>query len=357
MRILLFTEHLTAGGKERQVVELIKGLIKHAGFELALVITKNEIHYTEILDLGVPIHVIKRKFLKKDPRLFFLFLNIVRKFRPDVIHVFGHMPAVYSIPAKLLFRVPLLNNEIQDTSPIKNLLAKNLVFKYSDLIVGNSQAGLKAYSVEKLNSEVIYNGFTFDRLKNLAPSNQIREQFKIQTPLVVGMVATFNHFKDYDTYLKAAMHILSFRKDVTFLCIGNGDSSNYLHMTRAFPQILYLGKQAQVESIMNICDVGVLTTFGEGISNALMEFMALGKPVIATDKGGTIELVDDQISGFLVMVSDVEQVINRLELLLDDAAARKNLGAHGIKVIESRFGYEAMVQKFISAYQRIARPD
>ena len=75
MRILLFTEHLTAGGKERQVVELIKGLFKHGGFEIELVITKNEIHYTEILDLGVPIHVIKRKFLKKDPRLFFLFLQ------------------------------------------------------------------------------------------------------------------------------------------------------------------------------------------------------------------------------------------------------------------------------------------
>ncbi len=355
MRILLFTEHLTSGGKERQVVELIKGLVKRGGFELELVITRNEIHYSEILDLGVPIRIIERKFLKKDPRLFPLFLNIVRKFRPDVIHVFGHMPAVYAIPAKILFNIPMLNNEIQDTSPAKNLIAKNLVFKLSDLIVGNSHAGLKAYAVENLNSEVIYNGFTFDRLKDLPEVNQIRVKFNIQTPLVVGMVATFNHFKDYDTYLHAAMRILGCRRDVTFLCIGNGDSTFYQQLTKDFPQILYLGKQTKVESIMNVCDIGVLTTYGEGISNALMEFMALGKPVIATDKGGTIELVDDQQSGFLVMVSDIEQVINRLELLLDDAIARKNLGSHGIKVIESRFGFDLMIDKFISAYQRLVR--
>lgn len=64
--------------------------------------------------------------------------------------------------------------------------------------------------------------------------------------------------------------------------------------------IKFLSSQENVESIMNICDIGVLASFTKGFSNSIMEFMALGKPMIATDGGGTKELVVDGNTGYLI---------------------------------------------------------
>jgi len=355
MKILFFTEHLTAGGKERQIVELLKGLKSHSDVAVELVITKNEIHYEEVFTLGVPIHVIQRKFLKKDPRLFFQLFAIARKFKPDVIHVFGHMPAVYSLPTKWLLGIPMINNEIQDTSPSSKLLAKDFVFKCSDRIIGNSYMGLKAYHTPPEKSAVIYNGFSFERLRNITDRDEVRTRFTIKTRYVVGMVASFNHFKDYDTYIQAALSILSQRHDVTFLCIGNGDDSKYRKIVADKNQgnILFLGKQSQVESIMNICDIGVLSTFGEGISNALMEFMALGKPVVATDAGGTIELIDHTVSGFLVGLSNPDELALWITKLLDSESDRARVGKNAMERIRDKFGFDVMVEGFYSEYKNI----
>ena len=66
-------------------------------------------------------------------------------------------------------------------------------------------------------------------------------------------------------------------------------------------KIIFTGKQKHVESIINIFDIGVLCScYGEGISNTIMEYMALGKPVIATDCGGNKEIVVHNVTGFLI---------------------------------------------------------
>ena len=124
MRILFFTENLRAGGKERRIVELLKYLKANGRFEVELVITRNIIHYEEIHSLGIPIHLIERKWLKKDPRLFYMFYRVAKKFQPDIIHVWGHMVAVYAVPTKILLNVPMINNEIADATLNKKLIGR-----------------------------------------------------------------------------------------------------------------------------------------------------------------------------------------------------------------------------------------
>ena len=107
---------MRAGGRERRLIELFKYLLATGGYQIELVITKDIVHYPEFYQLGIPLHVIERRFTKKDPLLFFSFFRIVRRFRPDVIHAWSHMTAVYALPSVLYFRVPLLNNEIVDST-------------------------------------------------------------------------------------------------------------------------------------------------------------------------------------------------------------------------------------------------
>lgn len=360
MKILFFIESLRAGGKERRIVELLKGLKQYSDVQVELVLTRKEIHYQEIYDLNIPIHIIERKWLKKDPQLFFKFFKLAKKIKPDIIHVWGHMVAVYAVPAKWLLQLPLINNEITDATHNPFLLGKGIVFRASDRIIANSQAGLDAYKAPPDKSMVIHNGFNFTRIKSLESVEVIRTRFAIRTPRVVGMVASFIEYKDWATYVSAALQIVEKRDDVTFLCIGDGDDSQYRKLVseKAPGRILFLGKQSRVESIMNVCDMGVLTTnihhHGEGISNALMEFMALGKPVIATNYGGSVELIEDKVSGYLIEAFSDSMLTEKIIHLLENESEKQRMGEQALKRVQEKFSIEGMVRYFYEEYRKFA---
>ena len=108
---------------------------------------------------------------------------------------------------------------------------------------------------------------------------------------------------------------------------------------------------------MHAFDIGVLLNntkgHGEGISNAIMEYMAAGLPVIATDAGGTPELVKDKISGFLVPAFDPEIVVGKINYLLKNEQIRKEMGQKGRKIIEAEFNLGKMVSSYLNLYQNL----
>jgi glycosyltransferase involved in cell wall biosynthesis len=359
MKILFFIESLRAGGKERRILELLKGLKRYPDIELELVITRKDIHYQEFYTLEIPLHVIERKFLKKDPLVFFKFYRLVKKLRPDIIHAWGNMVAVYSVPAVKRLGIPLLNNQITDATPNQKPLGKNWAFRASSRIIANTRAGLHAYHAPMEKSGVIYNGFNFSRLENLRPSEEVKEELKIKTRFTVAMVATISPYKDYATFIKAAQSILGKRRDVTFLCVGEGDSTALGSLISAEnkPHIIFTGKRNHVESIMNVCDAGVLVTdvrnHAEGISNALLEFMALGKPVIATNAGGSVELIEEGKTGYLIDAFSDAQLRDRLLNLLGDDGLRAQLGQAARTRVEQHFSIDSMVSSFYNEYRAL----
>ncbi|MCK5506316.1 MAG: glycosyltransferase, partial [Thermodesulfovibrionia bacterium] len=152
MKILFFIESLRSGGKERRLVELLKGLSKYENISMDLVLTRREIHYTDIFNLNIKIHYIERKYLKKDPSLFFKFYRIARKFKPDIIHVWSSMSAVYAIPTAKLLNEKFINSSITYALPVKRFsklwLISKITFPLSDIIVANSKAGLRVHHLK-----------------------------------------------------------------------------------------------------------------------------------------------------------------------------------------------------------------
>jgi glycosyltransferase involved in cell wall biosynthesis len=359
MKILFFIESLRSGGKERRLLELIKGLSKFPDIEMELVLTREDIHYTEIFDTSIKIHYAIRKGLKKDPRVFWQFYKIAKQFKPDIIHVWGNMVAIYAIPSKEILRVPMINNQITD-APLKvkgGMLSYSLTFLFSDKIIANTYAGLKSYNAPTHKSKVIYNGFDFVRLNKLESKEYIKDKFKIKTKFIVGMIASFSDKKDYASYIKVANIILAESNDVTFLCVGSGDDAAYRKLVNPsnIDKILFLGAQQNVESIMNICDLGVLTSnirvHGEGISNSLLEFSSLSKPILATDNGGTPEIIEDRTNGFLLIPFNREDLTNKINLLLGDDKLRFEMGAKAKAIVLTKFGIEKMTNEFYNEYK------
>ena len=359
MKILFFIDGFRSGGKERRCIELLKGLKDNPQFDIHIVSLRKEIVYPEFYKLNYPYYLIEKDG-KLDPIIFIKFYKICKEIKPDIVHCWSGMNGAYSLFAKILLKFKLINSQITDAPlNIKSLsrfgIQTKLNFHFSDLILSNSFAGLKSYNAPKEKSSVIYNGFDFNRIRNVTNKNKIKNRFNITTKYIVGMVASFSDKKDYDSYIKAAISILGMRSDISFLCIGSGDDKPFKEMVskKIKGNIKFLGKQENVESIMNICDIGVLSTFTEGISNSIMEFMALGKPVIASNGGGTVELIINNKTGCLISAKSPQILEEKLILLLKDPKKRKMFGKQGKNRIEKKFGINRMVKDFQKTYKKI----
>jgi glycosyltransferase involved in cell wall biosynthesis len=100
-------------------------------------------------------------------------------------------------------------------------------------------------------------------------------------------------------------------------------------------------------------DVCVLSTFTEGISNSILEYMALGKPVVATTGGGTLEIVDDNKTGFLIGPVDPIEFSEKIELLLNNDTLRTAMGEAGKNRVHANFSIDRMVQQFVLNYEKL----
>ena len=140
-------ESLLPGGKERRLVELLKGLQKFPKLKIELILTNSDVYYKEIFDLNIKIYFVEPGTYKKSVIPFFRIYKICKNSNPQIIHVWGNKAAIYSILPKIFLNIPMINSQISDApKKIKNyILGPKLNFRFSDLIIANSQAGLDAY--------------------------------------------------------------------------------------------------------------------------------------------------------------------------------------------------------------------
>jgi glycosyltransferase involved in cell wall biosynthesis len=261
--------------------------------------------------------------------------------------------------------IKLLNANIADAPKDMNLFDERyfrakLTFGFSDAIVGNSQAGLEAYRAPGIKSHCVYNGFDFDRISHLEDTETVRQGLGIDSGKLIGMVGAFFDRKDYDTFIRGACLLLRDRKDLHFLAIGDGP--NLAHCQSIVPEhfrahIHFPGMLHRVESVINLFDVGVLCTnasvHGEGISNSILEYMVLGKPVVATLGGGTSEIVIDGETGWLVPPADPEALAGKIADLLDHPDKALGMGNKGRERIYSQFSIHKMEQTYLGLYSQL----
>jgi glycosyltransferase involved in cell wall biosynthesis len=361
MKILLIIEDLRSGGKERRFVELLKGLSKYPEAKCEVVLMGAEIHFDDFLKLNIPTHYLVRR-IKKDPAIFFSFYALCKKIKPDIIHSWGFMTSFYSLPVAKLLGIKFLNAMIVDALPQttkSTLLFFKLLFFFSDFNLSNSIAGLGSYNAPLYKSACIHGGFDFKRLRFLRAESEMRKKFGLGKSKIIGMIGAFANRKDYPTFIRAALKIASQDKNIKFMAVGEGD--NLIDCKRMVPDeyastIIFTGKQSDIESIVNIFEIGVLISsisHGEGISNSIMEYMALKKPVIATKGGGNAELVLDGKTGYLIEPGDSEMLADKINYLLKNPDISKEMGNAGNLYLQNHFSIDNMVNKTLDIYQKM----
>jgi glycosyltransferase involved in cell wall biosynthesis len=365
-KILFFLDSLHAGGKERQAVELFKQLSANKDFKLELILMKKGIHYKEVNNLNIKINYLFRKNTF-DISVFFKLFKIVKRSKPDILHAWSTITALYAGPVTGLLKIKNICGSVRGATNVntkfKSRLINKIGFLFADKIIANSNAGILSRNLKNNKKAIcIHNGFAFSRLENLEEPENIKNKFALKTGKIIGMVGSLDERKDNEIFIDAAQQVIKKRHDVTFLIIGEGPKLEYLQTLvekKNRDHIIFTGRQEGIEAIVNAFEIGVLTSknefFREGISNSIMEYMALAKPVIASDSGGNSEIVEDKITGFLVKPKDRAHLVKKLNYLLDNPKVAEKMGKAGKVRLAKEFSIEKMTNSYVELYCNLVR--
>lgn len=354
---------LGGGGKERRLVQLIKGLYAE-GYEQTLVSMSSRNDYKGQFENYVDYIVIDNgNKLERCCKL----SRVIKEKKPDVLHLWQSTPAfVYYLPfLKLRYGFKYVAGFVSEAHPVKRFSKQSFnnqfTFLFSDAIVSNSKACLVSKHADYKKSHVIFNGFDFSRFD---ASGFDKAEYRALLGLddkqfVATMVARFTPQKDYSMLVDVAEKVKDL-KDVVLLTVGKGDTLEEIKKSckdRNLDNVFFLGFRSDVEKILMCSDIGLLFTnskvHAEGISNSILESMAAGLPVIATNGGGTPEIIEDGKSGFIVEPCDSAAAASLVRKLWLDEKLRNEIGNNAKMRIKDHFSLDSMTHKYIQLYNSL----
>ena len=359
------------GGSERQAVQLTRLLREDAKFNVFLATLNNEgvlreevekIGFTEIPEFPLD-SFYDLNFLKQ-------LRNCVRFLREnhiEIVHTHDFYTNVFGISAARLAKVKVKIASKRETLGVRSKAQKTIekqIFKIADAIVANSKAVENYLLEEKISAEkieVIYNGLDLERLKpHLTDRKQICEELGLPTDeniKFITLVANLRHdVKNQPMFLRAAQKVTEKFPNAHFVLAGEGELKNDLENLAKDLKIAenthFIGRCAKIPELLFVSFAGVLTSFHEGFSNSILEYMAANLPVVATNVGGASEAIIENETGFLVESNDDETMSNRLIELLKSEEKAKNFGERGKEIVEKRFSLKAQLENTLELYNK-----
>jgi len=211
--------------------------------------------------------------------------------------------------------------------------------------------------VDPQKVRVIYNGVDPDRFSPGHSSTRAKLGLP-EGKLIVGMVANLKKIKGIDFFLEAAGKITRKRRDVLFVIIGGEyEEEYYLNLRDNMglkETVLFLGIKKDIEDYLRAFDVAINSSLTEGFSNSILEYMASGLAVVATDVGGNAEAVVDGQTGLIVPAADSEKLAEAIQNLLADKKLRRDMGEKGREKILANFTQEKMIRELEEFYLGLA---
>jgi glycosyltransferase involved in cell wall biosynthesis len=268
--------------------------------------------------------------------------------RPVVVHTFhGHvLRGYFGRSGTLLFRaietvLARITDRLVAVSP-----------EVRDELVALGVARKERFSVVRLGIE-LEPRVTFD-----GEASDVRRRHGIpHDAFVVGWFGRMTAVKRTDDLLAAFTDLRERGIDALLLLVGDGDDRSRLeqhaHDRGVARSCLFLGYQEDVAPWYAICDVVVLTSASEGTPVTIIEALAAGRPVVATNVGGVSDVVDEGETGFLVPPGDTSAVAERLEILARDADRRTTMGREGRTRMLRRYAIERLVEDIDELYREL----
>lgn len=361
-RVLFLIDELDVGGTEQQILELVKRIDRRRYEPIVCCFRPGKVS-AEIAASGVRVIEIPKRG-KVDPRFVLTLARMMRREHIDLLQAYLFTANTWGRLAARIARVPIIVTSERNVDMWEEMYKQRLgvwLDRWTQRTIGNSEAVgdyLAGKGITRDKIRVIYNGVDTSRFDGPVDPHATREELGIPAHhVVIGHLARLEPQKDPRTFLAAAAIVAKRNPNVSFLVVGGGslkaDLEREAKTLGLTDRMIFTGPRRDVPRLLAACDMSVLSSVKEGMSNTVMESMAAGRPMVATSVGGNPELIRDGETGFLVPTRDPQAIAEGLQRIIDDPALAKSMGLQAKARMAERFSVEAMVSETERLYDEL----
>ncbi|MCS6871572.1 MAG: glycosyltransferase family 4 protein [Anaerolineae bacterium] len=368
MRVLLILSSMAMGGAERNIADLLPHLSAQEGIQLTLgtLNTRRDSPLAELVaQSGVPRFDMGARRMV-DRQAWRRYTDFLRRERIDLVHSQDQDTHVYNALSRRLLGVPSVMTRHVMFEPFTNLktrLRAQLVLiaaRYgADRVIAVSEAVRQQFArqarlpLERI--ETVYNGIQLEKFATRARRAQIRAAlgWAQETPIVI-MVAVLRSGKGHEVLFEAIPTLRQRVPNVQIMLVGDGEARTKLESLAApyADCVHFLGQRMDVPELLGASDVLVLPSWSEALPTVLIEAGAASLPCVATDVGGTREIVVDGETGYIIPKGDSAALAARVADLLSDSVHARKMGEAALRRVSCIFTLPEQARRTVEVYRR-----
>lgn len=365
-RLLVVIDEMEVGGSQRQIVRLLLGLDRTCWQPELAYFRGDSFLVAEVAGAGIPVHHLPKRG-RLDPRFLAAFTRLLWRGHYDLVHAFSLTAELWSIiarapvPGQLMVVASERNQQVGQ--PAWYWWLKRFVLTRSVAAIANSDAGARTTArhtgMPPDFFDTVHNGVPVPAPLSAPERETVRAGIGVPAGRVLALfVGRLVPQKNLECLL-AAMEMLEPGCRPWLAVVGDGPLRTMLEhragKARAAGDVCFLGERDDATRLMQAADFLVLPSHFEGMPNVLLESMAAGCPVIASNVDGNRELVEHECTGLLFDPGEPEALAMCLQRLTGDTQWRSQLALRARDHVEQHFGIPALVESTTAVYDRCLR--
>jgi len=369
-KIVHLIDSLGIGGAQIHLLTILKCADRERYFHVVYSLTDELNIGGEIESLGIKVISLKLKDALKEKRwssVIGVISKMLKDEKPDILETHLTWSRIFGTIAFLVARKrKIISFEQGDIYNIgwKYRIANFLTSFFIDVIIVPSNAikkwVLKNYGISQRRVVVMYNSVLTELFKPQTDRGNFRSRFGMgQGEMIVGSVGTLGAGinKGMSYCIDAMSELAKKYRNIKLLIVGDGELRGTLEKQAKDLGlegiVKFLGFRRNIASILNTIDIFVLASPFEPCAIAIIEAMSMEKAVVVSAAGGSIEIVEDGVTGFLFTPRDSKDLARVIDRLIDDEKLRKEIGVRARKSVEEKFEAKKYVKRLESIYARL----
>ena len=366
LSIIHLVEDLKIGGAERVIADIVEGLDRKRFEARVWCVARGGETADELMEKGVEVRILGISSYH-NPLNIIRLSRLLKKEEPDIVHTHGYFASVIGRLAAKKAGIPTIITHVHSTYweyKKRHILIERYLSRFTHKIICCSEAVENFVTChEKIKNDktvVIYNGVDEERFSPIQDPSSARARFGIdrESP-VVGTVSSLTPHKGQGFLIQAAAKIRDKYPSTKFLIVGDGplrlsleEQAQRLGLQSS---LILTGARRDIPELLSLMDIFVLPSSSrEGLGIAIIEAMAMEKPLVTTDIGGIPEAVQDGETGLLVPPGDSDALAKAIIELLDDPDRAKAMGKKGRDRFEQKFTRKRMLSQIENLYLALA---